>query len=1296
MRALLLWCLAATTSALAAPARGTDALVSVGACVAESRLAADRAPVVLRVSPWAGGGAQVTLGVRWDDPLGNTEIDALDARPVGDVVAYAATASAEPSPPRALPVFRRHADARNENIGDADENPKVPSSPVADSVAAARAPAPGTSGATVIAIDPGDSLATASAAVETALAVVRSVPRDEEVAVFALKSDPLEREKPLLVADFRAPRLGGLRHVERRTRAFLNAFEKQLFLTSEGTNETNLDRRDARRDDTDTETRRDDSSFLFDSLLGELARWRADPEGPVARDVVVVAPTTPKTLVRLATTSANETKFTSSFSVASRSSSSTGSSSTVLAPSIPEGGGWALTMMLADRADPPRIETFQTGSKTRVSVIATGWGARAAAARATLVRARRRSIARVGVCFGETTSTFGNADRSVVSFRVRVGSDFFFRCAVPAPNDVASPFGVSAKHDVTEKKNDAFFDSSRETCSARAAASDAYPYPDAIAIWMSSSQRVSFDAKRSFFRGTHRASLFAKTETEARVQFLSDTTGKALPSFFNSVRNETRTRAKSEAPRHERVASEDDDTRNGGVKNAALAPPLDATVRFRGVSSLRDCARRKSMKVNLKGQGRFRLAPGSAGDEFLLISMCYDDRYVKSKLVFSLAKRLGAFPHAARYVRVLIENPLRPASSDGRDPVFENEGLYLLVDDPASSLERRFARLETVVRRRNDAKRATEPGKGTPEVKRPKALDLESTYLRRYDRLALVAATCSTSEPSLETAPRDVADAAGETSSTGVRCYEALDERLDLEQYFRWTALMTLVGSGDHVDETWFYASDEKISSSLQSRETDSRSERGIRSRYRIHAWDPDDAFQPCHHSGLNALRDPHGLLICAEGDLDKVFKRDRRTYAAYVDALEWILRKALTAEVLRDVAEVEVFDALRFALVDDATAAGLAELVAANPDARTRRGALADIEGSLLFYAWTLRERRRTLLRRVARYRDFSRGTASDGTKPFSAKRTPARAALRREHARFPFEVDRGVFRGFFDEARRSETTREMRMTSSESSHHREKTFVFSASVREYRYDAAPGSGFQELVARDVALENRPATRFSHGESKKRSVQVAALVTETKPLHVPPVILPVNAEVTYGNATYRAPPSETRVACFFFQSVSHDGDDSHPQSTERFLTPSLTTRAFASSDGFSVSDGDRVSDAFRGANGKENATSSSCALRGARVVDARTGKLVGKNDAFDYAAFFAAGDGFVSVRFAMKRRRDVTFTKLSGDAFERHGWVPIKLAPGERFETRTALSVFHRDWLPFPGGVLRLEPAKE
>ena len=128
------------------------------------------------------------------------------------------------------------------------------------------------------------------------------------------------------------------------------------------------------------------------------------------------------------------------------------------------------------------------------------------------------------------------------------------------------------------------------------------------------------------------------------------------------------------------------------------------------------------MKVNPRGRGRFRLAPGSAGDEFLLISMCYDDRYVQVlKLVFSLAKRLGAFPHAARYALRADRKSAFALTAARRSParrrsttttLFHSKkhpfsprtaGLYLLVDDPVSSLERRFARVETVVRRRNDA-----------------------------------------------------------------------------------------------------------------------------------------------------------------------------------------------------------------------------------------------------------------------------------------------------------------------------------------------------------------------------------------------------------------------------------------------------------------------------------------------------------------------------------------------------------------------------------------------------------------
>ena len=1316
MRALPLWCLAVTASALAAPARASvDALVSVGACVAESRLAGHRPPVVLRVSPWVGGGAQVTLGVRWDDPLGDTESDTAHARSARDVAARAAQSAAEPSPPRALSINGSRAESETKKISITDAF-------FQKSVATARAEIGDGSvvGATVIAIDPGSSLATAAAAVETALAVTRGVPRDEEVAVFALVSERLsktsleKKQKPLLVADFRAPRLGGARHVERRTRAFLRAFAKQLvretpddavstderFIDADD-DDTSMKSMNARRLDpartngTRTNDARlsggvfqsSDASSLFDALLGELASWRADPEGPVARDVVLIAPTAPSAL-RLSKRSTSLETFDVSRNRDFANANAFGRSS------VPEGGGWALTTMLADAEalSPPKIFELRThsnatGSVSRALVIATGWGARAAASRAAIVRARRRNVARVGVCglgMAEPRSELGR-----FSFRARVGaSGGFFRCSVQAPTR-AFPSATHRDEDEDER----FFFAGAPVCDAAAAAADAYPYPDAIAIRMSPAQRARFDAKRSFFRGSHFASLAAKTDTKARVQFVYPFREKTKPLQKDAKDAFDRTSS------HERVVRASD---------AEASIPLAAKVRFRGVSSLRDCARRKSMKVNLRGRGRFRLAPGSAGDEFLLISMCYDDRYVKSKLVFSLAKRLGAFPHAARYVRVLIENPLAvrrektpPRDDDVDDavvkkktPVLENEGLYLLVDDPVSSLERRFARVETVVRRRNDAKRSREPGKGTPEVKRPKSDEKRGlrnqAALRRYDRLARVAGTCATS-------PRTAAAADGD-----LPCYEALDERLDLEQYFRWTALMTLVGSGDHVDETWFYASNENAAASFfdaaaaaasrsvaetdRSRAnatrfgenafdvsdpygaddagSDARFARAF--RYRVHAWDPDDAFQPCHHSGANALRDPHGLLVCAEGDLDKVFARDPRTYAAYVDALEWTLRHALTLEVIEHAAANEVMAELRSVLVDDATAAGLAELVAANPDARTRRGALADIEGSLSFYAWTLRERRRTLLRRVARYRDFaaseehfaeddfSNGTATDKiTVPFEPKRTPARSALRREAARFPFEVDKGSFR------RRWALRR----------------LVFSASAREYRYDAAPGSGVQELVARGVAFEN---------ESSRTSQATNAANTERLEMSLPTVYVPVRAEVRYENVTYVAPPSETRVACFappFDDGAVSDHDASR-----------ITNADAASTNGFGDDElGDDDSFFANLAAYSAAAANASfafrCALRGSRIVDSGTGETL---ESLDAVAFAAVSDGFVAFRFARRlptTTRDATLGTNPSARYE-----PIRLGPGRRFETKSALSVFHRDWLPFPRGVLRAE----
>ena len=109
---------------------------------------------------------------------------------------------------------------------------------------------------------------------------------------------------------------------------------------------------------------------------------------------------------------------------------------------------------------------------------------------------------------------------------------------------------------------------------------------------------------------------------------------------------------------------------------------------------------------------------------------------------------------------------------------------------------------------------------------------------------------------------------------------------------------------------------------------------------------------------------------------------RDGAVYASYVDALERLLREDLAPAVVARVAETQARQIER-ALADDETAEGLEELIAANPEARTRRGALEDIEGSLGFYAWSLEQRRRELLRRVAAYRDEEEANQNIRTEP-------------------------------------------------------------------------------------------------------------------------------------------------------------------------------------------------------------------------------------------------------------------------------------------------------------------------
>ena len=526
-------------------------------------------------------------------------------------------------------------------------------------------------------------------------------------------------------------------------------------------------------------------------------------------------------------------------------------------------------------------------------------------------------------------------------------------------------------------------------------------------------------------------------------------------------------------------------------------------------------------------------------------------------------------------------------------------------------------------------------------MKRPKSDEKRGlrnqAALRRYDRLARVAGTCATSR-------RAAAAADG-----GLLCYEALDERLDLEQYFRWTALMTLVGSGDHVDETWFYASNENAATSFfdaaaaaASRsvaETDRSRANATRFgesafdvsdssgaddggsdarfartfRYRVHAWDPDDAFQPCHHSGANALRDPHGLLVCAEGDLDKVFARDPRTYAAYVDALEWTLRQVLTLEVIEHAAANRSWPSGRCW----STAPRGGRSCRREPGRAHAAGA-ADIKGSLRFTRGrsanggerSCAGRAVPGLRRVggdAAEDDFSNGTVTDKITGPVSPTPPARSALRREAARFPFEVDKGLFR------RRWALRR----------------LVFSASAREYRYDAAPGSGVQELVARGVAFEN---------ESSRTSQATNAANIERLEISLPTVYVPVRAEVRYETVTYVAPPSETRVACFappFDDGAVVDHDASRIANADAASMNGFGDDELGDDDSFFAN---LAADSAAAANAS---FAFRCALRGSRIVDSGTGETLESLDAVAFAAVSTAS--WLSVHGEPRRQRGAT-----------------------------------------------------
>lgn len=302
---------------------------------------------------------------------------------------------------------------------------------------------------------------------------------------------------------------------------------------------------------------------------------------------------------------------------------------------------------------------------------------------------------------------------------------------------------------------------------------------------------------------------------------------------------------------------------------------VGAMAHHRGESSLA-CARR-SYSVNLDGGERRFPFPGAAQDEFHLIALCLDRLYVRNFSNLTLMAQEDLMPVPFDLVELKVNGVSR--------------GVYLMTENVPESLKAHTARPIAVVRRRKvNADVST-----FPEMKW--SATTEAAALAAYDRILSSLRGLS-----------------------GNELLAAARARFDLDQYLRWMALMAAIGSGDYIDEVFFYAAETTLADGTHGE------------HFRISSWDQDDPYASCHLDGRGAMYDPHGLLICAEAELDKALLVDPVVYERYVQILDDLLDRLTVdryAAVLHDRA-ARILQRVR----DPAVLGAMVELAAIAPAA--------------------------------------------------------------------------------------------------------------------------------------------------------------------------------------------------------------------------------------------------------------------------------------------------------------------------------------------------------------------------
>jgi len=361
----------------------------------------------------------------------------------------------------------------------------------------------------------------------------------------------------------------------------------------------------------------------------------------------------------------------------------------------------------------------------------------------------------------------------------------------------------------------------------------------------------------------------------------------------------------------------DDYTKNKIKDDFALSvqvgdsAPVAAKAHIRGQTSL-DCAR-KNFSVDLDHGVPRHLRPYFASDEFYLISMCKDDRYHQQFLANVLASGLGLFLLSMDMVELVVGD--------------ESWGVYLLLEKNDLGIIEENSRVKAIIRRRFD------PEDKLPDVEFPNGASTEDPVAAGYWNLTSALDGLS-----------------------GDELISRARELFDLDALLRLVAFHSLTGNGDWVDEVLFYSTE---------------SVRGSKAGewYRFMAWDMDDLYSDCHHSGKWAMKDPHGMVFCAEGDIELLLLADDVVYARYVDVLEDLILYRVTEGVF-DAALDQTRGALLPFFDRPEICAAMVELLKSNPGASDPEVAKADILDKMGKLKADFLARRGKLLDLIAKYR--------------------------------------------------------------------------------------------------------------------------------------------------------------------------------------------------------------------------------------------------------------------------------------------------------------------------------------